>query len=61
MAGCNSIECNSVEYKTDKTPNIYPNLNAVPFSAAPLNDQQQFRLNQINEIKDYFVSSIMKP
>ena len=58
MAGCNSIEFNSVEYKTVKTPNIYPNLNAVPFSAAPLNDQQQFRLNQINEIKDYFVAEI---
>ena len=28
--------------------NIYPNLN----------DQQQFRLNKINEIKDYFVEQI---
>ena len=36
-------ECNSIE-----TPNIYPNLN----------DQQQFRLNKINEIKDYFVAEI---
>ena len=27
---------------------IYPNLN----------DQQQFRLNKINEIKDYFVAEI---
>ena len=34
-------ECNSIE-----TPNIYPNLN----------DQHQFRLNKINEIKDYFVA-----
>ena len=33
--------------------NIYPNLNA-----APLSDQQQFRLNKINEIKDYFVAEI---
>ena len=32
-------ECNSVE-----TPNTYPNLN----------DQQQFRLNKINEIKYFF-------
>ena len=24
----------------------------------PLNDQQQFRLNKINEIKDYFVAEI---
>ena len=31
---------------------IYPNLSA------PLNDQQQFRLNKINEIKDYFVVEI---
>ena len=36
-------ECNSHE-----THNIYPNFN----------DQQQFRLNQINEIKDYFVTEI---
>ena len=41
-------ECNSHE-----THNIYPNLNAIP-----LNDQQQFRLNKINEIKDYFVAEI---
>ena len=31
-----------------ETRNIYPNLN----------DQQQFRLNKINEIKDYFVAEI---
>ena len=36
-------------------PNMYPNL-----SATPLNDQQQFRLNKINEIKDYFVAGINK-
>ena len=41
-------ECSSYE-----TRNIYPNLNAIP-----LNDQQQFRLNKINEIKDYFVAEI---
>ena len=41
-------ECNS--YETHK---IYPNLNAVP-----LNDKQQFRLNKINKIKDYFVAEI---
>ena len=41
-------ECSSYE-----TRNIYPNLNAIP-----LNDQQQFRLNRINEIKDYFVAEI---
>ena len=32
---------------------MYPNL-----SATPLNDEQQFRLNKINEIKDYFVAEI---
>ena len=31
-----------------ETPNIYPNLH----------DQQQFRLNKIHEIKDYFVAEI---
>ena len=41
-------ECNSHEIH-----NIYPNLNAIQ-----LNDQQQFRLNKINEIKDYFVAEI---
>ena len=42
------IECNSYE-----THNIYSNLNTTP-----LNDQQQFRLNKINEFKDYFASEI---
>ena len=32
---------------------MYPNL-----SATPLNDQQQFRLNKISEIKDYFIAKI---
>ena len=32
---------------------MYPNLNAISF-----NDQQQFRLNKINEIKDCFVAEI---
>ena len=53
MVECNPIECNSVE-----TPNVYPTLNAIPLSETPLNDQQQFRLNKINEIKDYFVEEI---
>ena len=42
------VECNSTE-----THNIYQNLNAIP-----LNDQQQLRLNKINEIKDYFDAEI---
>ena len=37
------IKCNFHE-----THNIYPNLN----------DQQQFRLNKINETNDYFVAEI---
>ena len=41
-------ECNS--YETHK---IYAILNAVL-----LNDKQQFRLNKINEIKNYFVAEI---
>ena len=41
------------KWNSHETHNIYPNLNAIP-----LNDQQQFRLNKINEIKDYFVAEI---
>ena len=48
-------ECNSL-----KTHNIYPNLNAIQLSATPQNDQQQFQLNKINEIKDYFIAEIEK-
>ena len=36
-----------------ETLNMYPNL-----TATPLNDQQQFRLNEINKTKDYFVAEI---
>ena len=36
-------ECNSFE-----APYLYLNLN----------DQQQFRLNKVNEVKDYFVAEI---
>ena len=37
------VKCNSLE-----AANIYPNLN----------DQQQFRLNKINEVKNYVVAEI---
>ena len=47
------VECSSIDHGFHETPNIYPNLNAVPLS-----NQQQFRLNKINEIKDYFVAEI---
>ena len=44
-----------------ETPNMYPNLSAllnVPLSATSLNDEQNFRLNKINKIKNYFVAAI---
>ena len=37
-------ECNS--------HNVYPNLSATPWN------EQQFRLNKINEVKDYFIAEI---
>ena len=40
----------------DETPNIYPNLS-VPLNV-PLSDQEHFRLNKINEIKNYFAAQI---
>ena len=58
MVGCNSIECNSIERNSVKKSNIYPNLNATPLNEILLRDQQHFRLNKINEIKDYFVAEI---
>ena len=36
----------------NKTPNIYSNL------AANISNEQQFRLNKINKIKDYFLAEI---
>ena len=35
-----------------ETPNMYPNLSA------NISNDQQFRLNKINEIKDYFIAEI---
>ena len=40
------------EYNSHETPNMYPNLSVAPSS------EQQFRLNNINEIRDYFVAEI---
>ena len=45
MAECNSVKCNSYEAR-----NIYLNRSAA------LSNEQRFRLNKINEIKDYFVA-----
>ena len=53
MVDGNSIECNAIECNSVERPNIYPNLNATPLS-----DQQHFRLNKTNEIKDYSVAEI---
>ena len=36
----------------NKTPNIYPNLNAIP------SNEQQFRVNKINEIKYIFLAKV---
>ena len=41
----------------NKTPNIYPNLNAIPLTEN-ISNEQQSRLNKINEIKDYFLNEI---
>ena len=49
MTERSSAECNSHE-----NHNIYPNLGI------PLSNQQQFRLDRINEIKDYFAAEIKK-
>ena len=45
-------DCNSIKHDFHETPNIYPNLNA------NISNDQQFRLNKINEIKDYFIAEI---
>ena len=58
MVGCNSIKCNSIVHNSTEKSNIYPNLNATLLNEVPLNDQQHFRLNKINKIKDYFVAEI---
>ena len=36
----------------NKAPNIYPNLSTIP------SNEEQFRLNKINKIKDYFLAEI---
>ena len=52
------VECNSIEHNSVERSNIYPNLNAAPMNEISLNDQEHFRLNRINEIKNYFVAEI---
>ena len=45
-------KCNSIEHDFLKTPNMYPNLSA------NISNEQQARLNQINEMKYYFIAEI---
>ena len=45
-------ECNSIKHDFHKTQNMFPNLNA------NISNEQQFRLNKINEVKDYFLAEI---
>ena len=46
------VECNSIRHDFHETPNMYPNLSV------NISNDQQFRLNRINEIKDYFIAEI---
>ena len=43
---------NSIEHYFHKTPNMYPSLSA------NISNEQQLRLNKINEIKDYLLAEI---
>ena len=45
-------ECNSIKHNFHEIPNMYPNLNA------NISNDEQFSLNKINEIKDYFIAEI---
>ena len=47
-------KCNSIEHNFHETPNMYLNL-----SANTSNDQP-FRLNKINEIKDFLLQRLEK-
>ena len=46
------VEHSSIDHYFHKTPNMYPNLSA------NISNNQQFRLNKINKIKDYFIAEI---
>ena len=50
-------ECNSIKNDFHKTPSKYPNLNAVPLNAN-ISNEQQFRINKINETKGDFLAEI---
>ena len=46
------VEWNSIRHDFHETPNMYPNLSA------NISNDQQFRLDKINEMKDYFIAEI---
>ena len=48
------------EYNSVKASNLYPNSNAVPGNAIPINDRQQFRLDKITEVKDFSLLRLEK-
>ena len=50
-------ECNLIKNDFHKATNIYPDLNAIPLNTN-ISNEQKFRLNKINEIKDYFLAEI---
>ena len=43
-------ECNSIKHNFHETPNMYPTVSA------NMSNDQQFRLNKINEIKAYLIA-----
>ena len=47
------VEYISIKHNPVERSNIYPSLNEIS-----LNDRQHFRLNKINEIKNYFIAEI---
>ena len=54
----NSIMCRYFNMDDfNKKQNIYPSLNVIPLNAN-ISNEQQFRLNKINEIKYYFLAEI---
>ena len=44
----------SIKHDFHKTPNMYPNLSA------NISNDQQFRLNKVNETKYYFITEIQE-
>ena len=50
-------KCNSIEHDFHKKPNMYPNLNP-NISNANISNEQQLRLDRINEIKAYLLPEI---